>query len=217
MVVPPWTLISPTGVIVQVDDVRVLKTVAKANGLIDSSYKNQLAVLVDVSNKKTVAQLPRHRCGWQLLQRVQWLTHVDTGEMVPIIGGDATKFVSNFDAWCNSNLPDDGSLGSRLTHFLNDGWCWSNTKKVPLFRSTWALSDAPPPDAAEQIERFVGQASALPYASIGLPDYGLVELPRVEMAFSRALGSPEVNLSSLSPYSSRSTRWDRLPHAKRPP
>jgi hypothetical protein len=132
MVPPPWTIISPAGDDNDVEDDNQLKLLAKANGLINSARTNELKAVVGAGNSKPLDQLPRHRRGWQLLQRIQWLVHVDTSEMVPIVGGDASLFIKHFATWCDSNLT--GLSAERLNGFLNGGWYWSNSEKVDLGR-----------------------------------------------------------------------------------
>ena len=73
MVPPPWSIASPHGAVHLVESVSQLKKLSRANGLVDASYRDKLQEVVDPKNVKAAENLPRHRCGWQLLQRVQWL------------------------------------------------------------------------------------------------------------------------------------------------
>jgi hypothetical protein len=208
MVLPPWTLVSPKGDVHDVAGAAQLKVLAKANGLIDSSYKDQLRVVVGDGNSKPLERLPRHRQGWQLLQRVQWLAHDFNGEMVPVIGGDGKLFVANFADWCNCNLP--GLTGERLNEFLNGGWYWSNGFKEFRLRSVWKLAGAPPGDAVAHIRDFVqGQqqrASGAAAAPIILPNLA-AQVEPLEGCHSPMPGSLEVSFRTLEPFSSRPTRW----------
>ena len=190
MVLPPWRLVSPKGDVHDVADAAQLKVLAKANGLIDKSYKDQLKVVVGDGNSKPLERLPRHRHGWQLLQRVQWLAHVSNGQLVPVIGGDGTIFTTNFAEWCSSNLP--GLTGERLNEFLNGGWYWSNGFKEFRLRGVWKLADEPPEDAAAQLQAFVvGKQQEAPEL-INLPDYA-AEAERMEGRHSPTPGSLEVS------------------------
>jgi hypothetical protein len=194
MVLAPWTIISPVGDDSEVEDSAQLKVVAKANGLIDKKYTNELKGLVGDGNSTPLDKLPRHRRGWQLLQRVQWLMHVETGEMVPVIGGDGTRFVTNFAGWCSFNLL--GLSGERLNTFLNAGWYWSNGFKEYRLRSSWALAAKPPEHALAHLRAFVHQqqqiASGAAAAPIKLPNYA--EAAHVPSSSSRAAGSHEVRI-----------------------
>ena len=79
MVASPWHVLSPNGTLYVVADDESLKRLAAANGLINSQRKNKLKEVVGAGNMKKVAELPLHRHGWQLLERVQWLVHVERG------------------------------------------------------------------------------------------------------------------------------------------
>ena len=105
MVASPWRVLSPDGTLYIVDGDDALKELAAANGMINSQRKNKLKEVVGAGSTKDVDALPLHRHGWQLLERVQWLVHVESGKKVPIVGGDGQKFISNFKEWCDANLP----------------------------------------------------------------------------------------------------------------
>ena len=158
MVAAPWTIVSPLGEIHVVKSEGELKSLAKANGLVDKSYKNQLRALVGVGIEKPIRSLPLHRNGWQLLERVCWLVHVESGLWAPIIGGDGQLFMSNFKSWCNINLP--GLEGGRLNEFMNKGWYWSNGQEQQVLCSAWRRAEAPPSHAEEEITSFLFRAAA---------------------------------------------------------
>jgi hypothetical protein len=203
MVPPPWTVISPRGEYHELA-AEQLQPFAKANGLIDSSRTNELKALVGAGNSKSLDKLPRHRRGWQLLQRVQWLVHDFNGEMVPVIGGDGKLFVANFADWCNCNLP--GLTGERLNEFLNGGWYWSNGFKEFRLRSVWKLADAPPGDPVAHIRDFVQQrASGAAAAPIILPNFA-AQVEHLEGRHSTTAGSLEVRFGANLAFSSRPTR-----------
>jgi hypothetical protein len=151
MVPPPWQLVSPHGVVHHVRDERALLQLAKQEDLISRSknQKNLLRDLVDPGNKHAIDKLPKHRKHWQLLQRVQWLQRVDTGELVPVIGGDGEYFVNEFAAARADTKFFDGL---RLNQFLEKGWLWSNSDKAYEYTqkgctARWRLLADPPAGA----------------------------------------------------------------------
>ena len=130
MVLPPWHIVSPTGVIHVVRDEAALKTLAAQEPELVVRRENLLVRLhvVDPKNKKRLEGLPVHQKHWQLLQRVVWLQRVDDSTvLLPIIGGDGSFYVDNF---CGSHRREDSEFfdGPRLQHFMKHGWVWSTTK-----------------------------------------------------------------------------------------
>ena len=150
--VPPWSLLSPTGVLYYVRNEDDLRKLAREEDLVVGSKKNNLLrELVDPANKKRLDQLPRHRAHWQLLQRVQWLQCVETAECVPVVGGDGDYFVKNFACAREDMQAFDGS---RLNQLLNKGWLWRNGEKSNIYTQKsdsslrWKRLDEPPADAS---------------------------------------------------------------------
>ena len=138
--------------------------------------------------------LPRHRSGWQLLERIQWLVHVETDGLVPIIGGDGQIFITHFKEWCDANLP--GLEGGRLNEFIGKGWFKSNGLKQYVLCSRWRRLEAPPDDLEACLALFLRHSSALGEAS--LPDYGAhSNRAPADGSSSRLNGSPEVCLGSF--------------------
>jgi hypothetical protein len=168
MVAAPWTIFSPLGARHVITDANDLKVLAKANGLINKSYTNELKSLVDLNGSKPLASLPQHRKGFQLRERMRWLVHIESGEVVPLLGGDGHTFISNFKDWCNTNLP--GLEGGRLNEFAGKGWFFSNGFQQHVLCTKWRLQETPPVDADAAVASFVRQASV--QGEIALPDYG---------------------------------------------
>ena len=77
MVAPPWQFCSPKGAVHVVTDDTELKELGISNGLVTSQRKNKLKELLGRPDSE-ISELPRHRSGWQLLERIQWLEHVTT-------------------------------------------------------------------------------------------------------------------------------------------
>jgi hypothetical protein len=121
---PPWKLVSPARVIHPVLNEAALGELAGS----DKSLNQDLRKLVGLRVvKNTAVTLPRHKQHWQLLDRVVWLKHVETDELLPIIGGDGAFYVANF---CGPSHREETRFfdGSRLNSFINNGYIHSTTR-----------------------------------------------------------------------------------------
>jgi hypothetical protein len=182
MVSPPWRVESPKGAIHVIVDSKKLKVLASDHELIGANRVNPLADVVGISARykaSPLSDLPLHRSGWQLLDRVEWLEHVASGALVPIIGGDGILFISNFKAWCTANLP--GLEGTRLNEFLGKGWYWSNGYEQHVLCSAYRRFWSTPTDPELRVQAFLKDAA---HIAAHLPDHavGLQEVN--SLAFS---------------------------------
>ena len=123
MVLPPWDLWAPSGAIHRAIDEAQLKATAVSSTGIDNIPNKQLRLLVGAGSgqaaKMPLASLSQHRCGWQLRARVRWLRNIRTGELIPVLGGEAAIFMRHHgqyhDDLCHAEQ-------SRLNEFVGKGW-----------------------------------------------------------------------------------------------
>ena len=122
MVLPPWTLISPEGIVQCIANEEALRELSRSAA---APSMRDLRDLVDVRNKAThLHELPSHRNKWCLMERMQWLQSSKSGQIVPIVGGDAHFFMANFGKQCPDDLASFDPV--RMNTYLKKGWIWSN-------------------------------------------------------------------------------------------
>ena len=120
-------MVSSSGVIHYVRDEAALKTLAGSDDRLHQDLRKLAGLRIERSDAKA---LPRHKQHWQLLERVVWLERVDTGELLPIIGGEGTFYVDNFCGKLDSRADTHSFVGhgSRLNTFMNNGYVHSTTR-----------------------------------------------------------------------------------------
>ena len=152
MPLPPWRLVSPTGIIHFVRDEAALKALVRQRKLEGEKLDN-LSAIVNADNSKSLESLPLHHKHWQLLERVRWLQRSHSAELLlPIIGGDCGYYVKHF---CGPQYRADTARfdSSRLNQLLHKGWLWSANEKCTEYRHKgqrvgegWRVADHAPSD-----------------------------------------------------------------------
>ena len=170
MVPPPWELWSPSGAVHHVSKENELIAIASSSSGIDSIPSYKLREVVGISPQladKSIAQLPLHRSGWQLGRRVRWLQNVHTGELTPVLGGDAHIFMKNHG---HRHADLQHADGSRLNEFLQKSWYWSTgaggqKKRVDTYGmrgsdAKFRLLSSPPSDGECHLKLFLAPTAS---------------------------------------------------------
>lgn len=135
----PWQLMSPSGGWLWVAK-NELTDFATEIG--DKTFNVKVLVGLEQGNVKT-GRVKQHASHFQLGRNVVWLRRTDTGEKVPIIGGDAKFFLQQF-AWQRSDMAFEQS---KLQALINGG-IRSNGKLTLIYKMKeeafdWERTSAP--------------------------------------------------------------------------
>jgi len=115
----PWVLISPSGIPHVVRDKNEVATLPSLSTEIAEHQLNYIRMLIGLLvAKKDAADLPLHKCHWQLRARVPCIRCDETGEYVFIVGGEASFFKKLTHLHHPAMVSFDWG---RLTTFLNRG------------------------------------------------------------------------------------------------
>ena len=125
---PPWRLLSPHCVVYTVRDETALELLA-AEACVRPSNMKQLVGL----QKNSTANLPRHKGGWQLVDRAWWVARdpfqtLAAVSPVPISGANGTRWVADFARLHCDPLLDGGRLHTLAnTGSVTSHSTWSTT------------------------------------------------------------------------------------------
>ena len=112
----------------------------------DKLFNVKILVGLERGNLKP-GKVKQHVRNYQLFDNVVWIRRTDTGEMVPIIGGNAAYFLKHF-ACGRDDMPFEQS---KLQALINGG-IWNGNKKtqeydVPNKKFGWMRCDCAPDHA----------------------------------------------------------------------